>query len=121
MGPTPNDIGSQPPAPSPQNENEFLKEKPPLIEIAEVKKPFLVAGPLREGEAEDSIEPSAVETIRPSWGLGNGPLFSNLEENLPVIPGSEMEDPVLFEDSVSRLSALGYNPRRCRMALEAAM
>lgn len=110
----------------PQIEHTALKDKSPSTEEAQVvNEPSLIEGPLPDGEAAEvdrpKIESSVLQTARPAWGLGSGPLFSNLEENLPIPGGSRMEDPVLFEDSVSRLSSLGYNPRRCRHALEAAM
>eukprot|EP00746_Dinoflagellata_sp_MGD_P076564 gnl/MRDRNA2_/MRDRNA2_30821_c0_seq1.p1 gnl/MRDRNA2_/MRDRNA2_30821_c0~~gnl/MRDRNA2_/MRDRNA2_30821_c0_seq1.p1 ORF type:complete len:368 (+),score=99.06 gnl/MRDRNA2_/MRDRNA2_30821_c0_seq1:116-1219(+) len=97
------------------------EEKPLVVEIKMNEDPVLVEGPLREGEANDTILPSVVEADRPAWGVGTGPLFSNLDETLPIVPGSGIDDLVLLEDSVSRLSSLGYNPRRCRLALEAAM
>jgi len=64
-----------------------------------------------------SENPPGSEVTRPSWGLAGAPLFAGVGSRLQELLGGA---DVAFEDAVERLSALGFDPTKCHLALEAA-
>jgi len=82
------------------------------------------------GQSEDGTEPAARPdsdptadsggecNLRPVWGTAGAPLFEGL--SAAGLDGGVVDEALLFEDAVGRLAALGFDPTKCNLALEAA-